>query len=396
MIRSTDISEDVRSDDRGAEGELAAGVSLTYCTNIHPGESWSEIFTAIRLHAPAVKARVSPDRPFPIGLRLSGRAAREMSAADALEFRRWCRKSGFYVATINGFPYGTFHHRPIKQEVYLPDWRFVERLDYTKRLIDLLALWLPEGMTGSISTVPVGFRAAIDQRDFSWVQRHLAAALEYLDRLARRTGREILLAIEPEPGCVAETAGDVVELFDRLAMPARLRSHLAVCYDCCHQALQFEEPAASLQLLADRDIAIGHVQVSSALRLTDPRIALLGRFREPCYLHQTVGRTAGGGLLRYDDLDEAIGAAPGGIEEWRVHFHVPVFLAATWECGTTRFFLEEVLPLLAARKETKLEVETYTWSILPPELQGGTVTDCLIREIEWVAETVEKSLEKTS
>lgn len=375
-------------------GELS-GIPLTYCTNIHPGESWREILAAIRLHAPTVKARLSPDRPFPIGLRLSGRAAREISAADALEFRRWCRKSGFYVATINGFPYGTFHHRPIKQEVYLPDWRFAERLDYTRRLIDLLALWLPEGMTGSISTVPVGFRSAIGPRGFLQAKRHLTEALEYLDRLARRSGRQILLAIEPEPGCVVETTGEVVEVFDRLALPARLRAHLAVCYDCCHQALQFEEPAASLQLLADHDIAIGHVQVSSALRLPDPRIGLLGRFREPCYLHQTVGRTAGGGLLRYDDLDGAMAAAPGGIEEWRVHFHVPVFLTATTECATTRFFLEEILPLLAAKK-TKLEVETYTWSILPPELQGGTVTDCLIRELEWVAETVEKSMEKTS
>lgn len=376
---------------------MTAGVPLTYCTNIHPGETWSEIFAAIRLHAPAVKARVvSPDRPFPIGLRLSGRAAREISAADGLEFRRWCREGGFYVATINGFPYGAFHNQPIKQEVYLPDWRFAERLDYTKRLIDLLALWLPEGMTGSISTVPVGFRSAIGPGDFPWVRKRLVAALEYLDRLSRRTGKEILLAIEPEPGCVVETTGDVVELFDRLALPAELRWRLAVCYDCCHQALQFEEPAASLQLLADHDIAIGHVQVSSALRLTDPRIGLLGRFREPCYLHQTVGRTADGSLLRYDDLDGAIGAAPDGVEEWRVHYHVPVFLTETRECTTTRFFLEEILPLLAAKKEIKLEVETYTWSILPPELQGGTVTDCLIREIEWVAETVEKSMEKTS
>lgn len=377
-----------------AGGGKSAEISLTYCTNIHPGESWPEIFAAIRTHVPAVKTRLSPDRPFPIGLRLSGRAAREISAAEAINFHRWCRKSGCYVATVNGFPYGTFHHRPIKHQVYLPDWRFAERLDYTKRLVDLLALWLPEGVTGSISTVPVGFRAAVGPEGFSQAQKHLVLALEYLDRLARRTGRQILLAIEPEPGCVVETTGEVVELFDRLALPARLRSHLAVCYDCCHQALQFEEPAASLRLLADHDIAIGHVQVSSALRLTGPRLDRLGRFREPCYLHQTVGRTADGRLLRYDDLDQAIAAAPAGIEEWRVHFHLPVFLTAAGDCATTRFFLEGILPLLAA-KDMKMEVETYTWSILPAELQGGSVTDCLVRELAWVAETIEQRKEQT-
>ncbi len=358
--------------------------SLTYCTNIHPGESWREIFRAIREHAPAVKAKVSPDRPFPIGLRLSGGAVREMGPADAADFRSWCREGGFYVATINGFPYGTFHHRPIKQGVYLPDWRFAERLDYTRKLADLLALWLPEAMTGSISSVPVGFRSAIAPEDFPRVRRHLLLALEHLERLARRTGRKIVLALEPEPGCVAETTQDVVDLFARLDLPASLRPFLAVCYDCCHQALQFEDPAASLQLLADHDIAIGHVQVSSALRLTDSRIGLLGRFREPCYLHQTVGRKKSGTLLRYEDLDLAIAAAPEEVEEWRVHFHVPVFLERAGECATTRSFLEKILPLLA-ENGAKLEVETYTWSILPPELQCGTVTECLVREIEWVA-----------
>lgn len=380
----------------GRQGSKAAGrvaaSPLAYCTNIHPGESWAEMFAAIRSHAPAVKARVAADRPMPLGLRLSGRAAREIDAPLAEEFHRWCGAEGFYVATVNGFPYGAFHHRPIKEAVYLPDWRSGERLEYTRRLADLLVRWLPEGMTGSISTVPVAFRAAgaaMGGEDFSLARRHLRSALEHLAGLADATGRNILLALEPEPGCLVETTGELVELFDRLAMPSPLRRHLAVCYDCCHQALQFESPAASLQLLADHDVAIGHVQVSSALRLTHPRIELLGRFCEPCYLHQTVGRTAGGKLLRFDDLDLAIAAAPEGVEEWRVHFHVPVFLAATPECATTRFFLEQLLPLLPAG--TRLEVETYTWSILPPELQGGSVVDCLVRELSWVAATSEKS-----
>jgi hypothetical protein len=381
-----------------SKGEIASPVlpaiskvsAISYCTNIHPGESWQEIFSAIRKYAPVVKERVSPDELFPIGLRLSGRAACEMSLEQAEGFHRWCGKGGFYVATVNGFPYGTFHHAPVKQSVYLPDWRFADRLDYTKKIAELLAIWLPDGMTGSISTVPVGFRSCIDRQDFRVVKQHLAAALDHLDHLAQKTGREILLSMEPEPGCVLETTGDVVELFDRLGLSPTQRARLAVCYDCCHQALQFESPAASLKLLADNGIRIGHVQVSSALRLADPDITLLKRFQEPCYLHQTVGRKTDGDLLRFDDLDLAVSAAPPDVEEWRVHFHVPVFMDEIEECDSSRFFLLEILPLFP--KELMLEVETYTWTILPSELQNGSVTDCLIREIEWVAKTIGKPI----
>lgn len=363
--------------------------AITYCTNIHPGESWQEIFAAIRLHAPVVKKGVSPDAPFPIGLRLSGRAALEMSLDDAGDFHRWCEGNGFYVATVNGFPYGTFHHAPVKQAVYLPDWRFRERLDYTKKLAELLAVWLPNGMTGSISTVPVGFRSCISDEDYRIVKENIVESLDYLDNLAQKTGREILLSMEPEPGCVLETTHDVVELFNRLGLSQTQRARLAVCYDCCHQALQFEDPKESLKLLAQNDIRIGHVQVSSALRLKHPDIRLLKRFQESCYLHQCVGRKKDGRLVRYDDLEPAISASPLDVEEWRVHFHVPIFIDKLEECGSSRFFLEEILPLFP--KEVMLEVETYTWTILPPDLQCGTVTDCLIRELEWVAKTIGKN-----
>lgn len=302
--------------------------------------------------------------------------------ADASEFHTWCREQGFYVATLNGFPYGTFHHAPVKKSVYLPDWRFAERLHYTTRLAQLLSVWLPEGMTGSISTVPVGFRTAIVPEDFPAIRKHIREALDFLDRLAQKTGKEILLAMEPEPGCVLETIQDVVDFFPRLELSSSHRPFLAICFDCCHQALQFDNPAQSLQLLADNSIRIGHVQISSALRLPHPDISRLKRFRESCYLHQTVGRTADGRLVRYDDLDLAISASPADLEEWRVHFHVPVFMDKTVDCGSTRFFLQEILPRFP--RDIPLEVETYTWTVLPPDLRAGSVTDSIVREIEWV------------
>ncbi|MHB8808626.1 MAG: metabolite traffic protein EboE [Desulfobulbaceae bacterium] len=357
---------------------------ITYCTNIHPGESWQEIFGAVSRYAPVVKDRVAPDAAFPLGLRLSGRAAREMTTEDAREFFAWCREHDFFVRTVNGFPYGIFHHAPVKEAVYLPDWRFPERLAYTAKLAELLALWLPEGMTGSISTVPVGFRNAVTPGDFPVIESHIRQALDFLDRIAQESGKEILLAMEPEPGCVLETIPDVVELYARLDLTQSQRPFLAVCFDCCHQALQFENPADALAQLAAHNIRIGHVQVSSALRLQHPDISRLERFRESCYLHQAVGRRSDGALVRYQDLDLAITAAPAGIEEWRVHFHVPVFMDRTADCGSTRFFLEEILPLFPA--DIPLEVETYTWAVLPPDLRAGTVTDSISREIEWAGQ----------
>jgi sugar phosphate isomerase/epimerase len=356
---------------------------ITYCTNIHPGESWQEIFAAVREYAPVVRQRIAPASIFPLGLRLSGRAAGEMTSRDAASFSSWCRDEGFKVTTINGFPYGTFHHAPVKENVYLPDWRFAERLDYTRKLADLLCGWLPEGATGSISTVPVGFRTSIGRDDFPVARKNIRAALDHLERLAQDTGREILLAMEPEPGCYIETIPDVVETFARLALTPEQRTRLAICFDCCHQALQFEDPARCLALLAANNIRIGHVQVSSALRLEHPDISLLADFRESCYLHQAVGRREDGTLVRYNDLGPAIAEAPGGVEEWRVHFHVPVFLEKTGVSGSTRFFLQEILPLFPAG--TPMEVETYTWTVLPPELRTGTVTDSIVREIQWVS-----------
>jgi sugar phosphate isomerase/epimerase len=362
---------------------------ISYCTNIHPGESWEEIFANVRAHVPRVKAQVSPRDPFPVGLRLSGRAARELDPLESARFLEWCREQRCFVTTVNGFPYGRFHGAPLKEGVYLPDWRDPQRLAYTRRLAELLAVWLPAGRRGSLSTVPVGFRGALND-GIEGAKRNLRSALEHLDGLAQATGQEILLSLEPEPGCLLETTPDVVGFFEEMALPAHLRGHLAVCYDCCHQALQFESPSASLRLLREAGIRIGHVQVSSALRLPSPDLRVLGRYCEPWYLHQVVGRRSDGTLVRHDDLPEAIRAGDEGVEEWRVHFHVPVFLEESADCRTTRPFLEEILPLFD--QDAALEVETYTWSVLPPDLQTGSVTDSVVREIRWAAASREPAL----
>lgn len=359
---------------------------ITYCTNIHPGESWKETFRNLRSHLPVVKAAVAPDDPFPVGLRLSCRAATELDERAAAGFANWLSRNGCYVPTINGFPYGAFHSSRVKERAYLPDWRRRERAGYTILLANLLDSWLPDGVRGSISTVPVGFGKRFSAEEMAAVRRNLLAALEHFDRLREKSGKEIVLSLEPEPGCMLETTGDVIGFFDRMDFPDPLRSCIGVCLDCCHKAVQFENPAETLARLAGAGVRLGKVQISSALRVRDPDRAMLERYCEPRYLHQVVIRNGEGGLSRYDDLPEALQTHEGEGEEWRVHFHVPIFTGETESFGTTRFFIEEALPLL--ERDLLLEVETYTWDALPPELRSDSVTTSIIREIRWLRDTM--------
>ena len=356
---------------------------ITYCSNIHPGETWEETFAALKRHVPIVKAAVAPGHMFPIGLRLSQRAAEELTASESERFTDWLRDNQSFVPTINGFPYGSFHNERIKEKVYQPDWRCSERTAYTIRLANLLADWLPEGLTGSISTVPLGFKGVVSHKDVPYLQKQLTTVLTRLKWLHLERGKEIILALEPEPGCLLETTEEVCRFFDEMACPPELRNYLGICYDCCHQAIAFEEPADSLGRLADAGIRIAKVQVSSALQWFTPDPQHAGAFDEPCYLHQVAVRHQNGSITRYADLSEAV-ARHQRIQgdEWRCHFHVPIFLAGTEAYGTTRGFLENLLPLLPA--DMLLEVETYTWDVLPADLCCGSVTDSIIREIQWL------------
>jgi hypothetical protein len=358
---------------------------ITYCTNIHPGESWEEIFTALREHIPTVKAAISPTVPFPIGLRLSRRAADELAAVGADQFRDWLREHDCFVPTMNGFPFGSFHGERIKERVYLPDWRSPERVDYTKCLADLLAGWLPAGGAGSISTVPLGFKGVVVPEDLPLVRGNLIAALIHLERIRQRSGKTVLLALEPEPGCLLETTTDVCRCFDGLELPSPLSDLLGVCYDCCHQAVEFESPAESLSLLKTAGIPIAKVQVSSALAVAGSDAQLLSPFVEQCYLHQVVIRHQNGALSRYVDLPQALNRHPGTSgDEWRCHFHVPIFQQTFAGLGTTHDFLEECLPLFA--EGVLFEVETYTWEVLPPKLRCGSVGESIVRELCWLKE----------
>jgi sugar phosphate isomerase/epimerase len=383
---------------------------LTYCLNIHPGESWAENFAAIREKVTAVKARVAPDEWFGLGLRIAHQAAEELTASADLraEALALFHEHQLYPFSINGFPYGRFHAGPVKENVYAPDWRTPERLHYTIQLADLLAGWLPAGIDGSISTVPGSFKPWITtEADTEKMVDHLAAVVAHLVALREDTGREIHLGLEPEPDCFLETTDETVAFFEdtlftagaaevarllkcyRSDAEAMVRRHLGVCFDTCHVALQFEDPAASLRAYRDAGIRISKVQLSAALQAaaTPETCAALAPFAEPVYLHQVKGHAASGAQFAWFDLPTALEEIPGftDLDEVRVHFHVPLFFTGNGPIGSTAGTLTpEFFQELRAGACPHLEIETYTFDVLPPEVHPGEIAESIAHEYAWV------------
>lgn len=381
---------------------------LTYCSNIHAGESWPEVRRALGAALPEVRHHLGAAGALAIGLRLSARAAEELEQPAALdEFRAFMRDGDYYVPTINGFPFGAFHRARVKENVYLPDWRDRRRVDYTNRLAKVLAVLLAErGLAeGSVSTVPGAFKGHMrDPGDAAAIAAGILEHADYLVGLRESTGITIALAIEPEPACFLETAAEAVDFFKQYLFDAafvrsksqltvdEVRRHVGLCFDACHMAVEFEDHAASLDALDRAGIRVPKFQISSALRVTDsspgsPGRRALERFAEDTYLHQVVARSDRG-LARHVDLPDALASASTG--EWRIHFHVPVFLRTMGDLETTQPDLETVLDLVKNRADAPcLEVETYTWDVLPPEYRTAGMSEAIARELEWTRRRLE-------
>src|SRR6266850_2473849 len=381
--------------------KLNHGLHLAYCTNIHRGETWEETLDALKRYTLPVRDRVSPSQPYAIGLRLSQRAAIELSDRSTLvEFQRWLGQNHCYVFTINGFPFGRFHGARIKEYVYLPDWTSPDRLAYTNLLFDLLAQLVPPGIDGSVSTLPGSFKEFVrDAAEAAEIRRNLWHCVEHIARVSAQTGRTLHLGLEPEPLCFLECSGEVIHFFDRLRAEhkndPRLDQHLGVNYDTCHFAVEFEEPQHAIAALRQHHIKISKFHLSSALRVTptaDVRAALTA-FADDIYLHQIVVRRADGGRVIYRDLPDALASEPApsvedasaAASEWRIHFHIPLHSPPSAIFDTTADHIVGVLDLLQAEPSmcSHLEMETYTWEVLPPELKARDVISQLAAEYEW-------------
>ncbi|MBD8870636.1 metabolite traffic protein EboE [Nocardioides donggukensis] len=367
-------------------------VHLAYGSNVHPAESLDGILDQLRRYAGEVRARLGVDR-LGIGLWLPAPTAHELAThPGALErLRGTLATHGLEVVTLNAFPYRGFHAPVVKRDVYTPDWSSDQRLDYTLDCARVLAALLPDDAArGSISTLPLGWRTP-------WFGDRDSAARVRLDRLAEGLakttadcGRPIRVGLEPEPGCVVETTRDAVRRLSGLDP-----DHVGVCLDTCHLATAFEDGAEALDRLDAAGLSVVKVQASAALHADDPgdpdTRAALAAYAEDRFLHQT-RECRGPRVDGRDDLSDALaGPRPLPAERaWRVHFHVPVHADPAPPLRSTRDHLADSLRALVGGAEARvdhLEVETYTWGVLPPGQRpdgDGQLVDGIAAEVAWV------------
>ncbi|WP_432845542.1 metabolite traffic protein EboE [Amycolatopsis sp. CA-161197] len=385
---------------------------LSYSTLVHPGDTWDEMNASLETYVPEVKRRVSPDAPFGVSLRLSGASADRL-AGDGPErdrLKKYLADSDLYVYTVNAFPHGPFKGRSVMENVYEPDWSTEERVAYTTQVADVLADIAADGVEPTIQTVPLAYRPKVTGEAYvELFTRNVLRVVAHLVALERRTGRRVKLAIEPEPFCYLETIEETVRyfttrLYSRAAAETlsgladlplaeafgALRRHVGIVFDIGHQAVEFDDIPASLDLLAGAGVPVFKLQQAAALwvpEVTDEVVRELERFTRTIYLSQT-SELREGTVTRHLNLSDAIAAwrrDPGGAREWRTHFHVPVFLDDLGPFRTTRFALEQALDRHRAQPQSShLEIETYTWDVLPEHLKSGDITDYVVRELEFV------------
>lgn len=382
---------------------LKHDIDLAYCTNIHRGETWDETFDGLSRYTDRVRQRVAPDEPYAIGLRLSAKAAAELSGDTAKrdQFRRWMDQRNAYVFTINGFPYGTFHGSRVKEQVYVPDWTSPERLEYTRMLFDLACELAPEGRSVSVSTLPGSFKEFVkpetEAEQWNAICRNVRTCSEHIEELKARTGRDIHLGMEPEPLGLFETSIETVDFFERLVegqgedAESSLLSNIGVNYDTCHLAVEFEEAADAVGRLRNAGIRISKIHLSSALKLEpgNESVSRLSEFQDDVYLHQVVVRQGSEVSHRFRDLPDAIdwfGVSGKDVgDEWRVHFHVPLHSHPEAMFEDTRDHISGMMNLLTEDPDLckHFEMETYTWEVLPEAMRSGDVVDQLVAEYDW-------------
>lgn len=396
--------------------DLGGGLGhLSYSTLVHPADTWEELWDSVTRYLPAVKKRLSPAKPFAVSLRLAKKSVAALTASpdERRKLKQFFDDNGMYLYTANAFPYGSFKGERVKEQVYEPDWRSDDRATYTMQVADILAEIAPAGVNPSIQTPPLGFKPRVTGPDVVRAyDDQVIRVVAHLVALERKTGRRVTLAVEPEPACFLEETTETIDYFTNhlyagaaVADLARqtsmstsqaseaLHRQLGTVYDICHQAVEFEDVVQSMKNLRANGIPIFKFQIASALRIPDvtpEKVRELKAFDDPIYFHQTVEKR-NGTTTHYVDIPDAVAAYDGKSDgrEWRTHFHVPVFLEEVGIFKTTRPDIEAALRYHASDPVSdQVEIETYTWDVLPDAFKTGDIVEYVSREMEWVRDSL--------
>ncbi|GAB3152739.1 metabolite traffic protein EboE [Micromonospora sonneratiae] len=356
-------------------------IHLGYCTNVHPAEDLAGIIGQLDAYALPIRKRLDSD-VLGLGLWLAAPVAAVLAANPPARrrLRAELDARGLEVVTLNGFPYRSFQAPVVKHAVYRPDWTTRERLDYTLDLARVLVDLLPDdAVRGSISTLPLAWREPWDSDRAGSARQRLDELAAGLAELHRQTGRAVRVGFEPEPGCVVETTTQATTWLSGVDT-----DRLGICLDLAHLACAWEEPAAALARLRSAGLPVVKVQVSAALQAVDPAAAVeqLRAYVEPRFLHQTRAATCADLVdptdpaHAADDLDAALtNGLPGA---WRVHYHVPLHAEPEPPLTSTGPVLQAALRELFAGPTAgcdHLDVETYTWGVLPESRRPRSDTE---------------------
>ena len=374
-------------------------MTLGYCTNIHPAETWPETLRALETHTLKVRDLLLESdhhpigKPYPIGLRLSAQAAAELLHRENLQkFKDWLDTNNSYVFTINGFPYGSFHGSRVKEQVFLPDWTSPERISYTQQLFKIIAELAPKPCGGSISTLPGSHKTF--QADESVIRENLIQMAYFIEDLSQEHQVDLHLGLEPEPLGHFENTSETLAFFDRLRTQAKLspviHNRIGLNFDTCHFAIEYDDAAASLEAIRDADIRLSKIHLSSAIALkpNDPSaIKAIGAFEEPTYFHQVIAKNKDSSLERFVDLPDFLkmGTGVNNFTEARVHFHIPLDTEPSPPLKSTISHVQETLAWCQKNPTAcqHFEIETYTWGVLPENLQRP-VEEQIAAEYRWV------------
>jgi sugar phosphate isomerase/epimerase len=383
---------------------------IGYCCNVHSGTSLAEIKANLLKYGSEIMRRLAFES-LNVGLWFSSTASSELKdRGHRKQFRRWLDEVGMVPFTLNGFPFGDFHQSIVKYDVYQPSWAEEDRLNYTLDLVNILNDLLPEGVSGTVSTLPLGWPGRVaTSNDRAFLERcamNLKKLVQYLDRFHQSTGRWVMVCLEPEPGCFLDSAEDLVRFFneylsgDRTVSDSVIRKYLGVCHDICHSAVMFEEQADAIELYNQSEILIGKVQVSSALEIDFDSLSSeeaflavdqLSHFAEPRYLHQSVWNREGK-LSFFEDMPQALAALNRGqasqnslFGKMRVHFHVPIFASELNLLSTTQREILKCMRVLEGKPAAfrHFEVETYAWNVLPEAWRAQSLSRGIAEELKW-------------
>jgi hypothetical protein len=380
-----------------------AAAQLGYCSNVHPTRDLAGLRSSIEQHFQGVRTLRGLNEQ-DSGLWISALAASELQQMSArTDFLNLLQRSGLRLTSLNGFPYGQFHQGAVKADVYLPSWADPKRLTYSLNLARVLAQALPPDChQGMISTVPLGYAASWNtqlQQRAEYQLRQLTASLA---RLHLETGKKIVFCLEMEPDCVLENTDQSIAFYHRWQATDPNHEHLALCFDVCHQAVMFEDCYQSLHRLREARVPVGKIQLSNALICRLPQddnrcehvLKALSDFAETTYLHQVKARDAQDRLLAWADLPAALddcAKRPGQYPELRIHFHIPLFSEHLLlpELSGSQIALSQTFDFLADHADFRpvLEVETYSWGVLPATLRPTTEhaqLQGIAAELHWV------------